>query len=278
MSVSRPPHRPPKHVYGPVGACIYCGASGDLSLEHIIASSLGGTYELPKASCRKCADITAGIELKVGRGLYYVMRRHQKFPTSHKHNPVPIYYKFGDRVEVRQLPAEQHPFLVVFLTYPMPTLLTGEAKSIRWKDIAVSGEISVAANSDGAQQVIQAIPDISQETFARMLAKIAHGFAVAELGVGGFTPLLLDVIKRPDAYTPHYVGGIWGDPAPPDEAGTLHEMSLSVEPVGAAVYLTATLRLMAHQRSPIYRVVVGELTSEQATAAARAHSLRIVRR
>ena len=48
--------------FGPIGRCIYCGATGDLTREHIIPRSIGGTWVLSKASCSDCAAVTRDFE------------------------------------------------------------------------------------------------------------------------------------------------------------------------------------------------------------------------
>jgi hypothetical protein len=42
----------------PVGYCIYCQATDELTNEHILPFGLSGTAVLPKSSCKACAKIT----------------------------------------------------------------------------------------------------------------------------------------------------------------------------------------------------------------------------
>jgi hypothetical protein len=56
--------------YPPVGRCIYCGVSYDLREEHIVPFSLGGVLILPKASCRKCENITHRFEYTCARQVF----------------------------------------------------------------------------------------------------------------------------------------------------------------------------------------------------------------
>lgn len=91
-----------KTVFKPANICIYCkNKSGVLSTEHIIPFSMGGKFELPKASCKSCSTITSKFEMDVARRLYHVVRalygvqsrRPQKIP---KNSPVIIKYgKYG---------------------------------------------------------------------------------------------------------------------------------------------------------------------------------------
>lgn len=57
---------PRKAYCPPIGRCIYCGITeGDLSDEHIIPAALNGTWVLPHASCRVCAETTGRFERAV---------------------------------------------------------------------------------------------------------------------------------------------------------------------------------------------------------------------
>jgi hypothetical protein len=107
-----------------------------------------------------------------------------------------------------------------------------------------------------------------------MLAKIAHCYAVAELGLDALTAPLPSLILGHDLTLSQYlVGGTHLQiPAPqfgPKErtAGlyTLHQLHLGIrplfldgQPVGRGL-VTATIRLFAIHNTPLYEVVVGEL-------------------
>src|SRR3712207_705268 len=47
---------------GSVGCCIYCGATNELTDEHVIPLALAGNIIVPDASCRACAAITSDFE------------------------------------------------------------------------------------------------------------------------------------------------------------------------------------------------------------------------
>jgi hypothetical protein len=57
-----------KITYRPVGYCIYCFGTENLTREHIVAFGLNGTAVLPAASCDRCREITSAFELQVLRG------------------------------------------------------------------------------------------------------------------------------------------------------------------------------------------------------------------
>jgi hypothetical protein len=95
--------------------------------------------------------------------------------------------------------------------------------------------------------------------FARMLAKIAHSYVVAELGLDGVDPELPDLIlgKYPDlasyviGASPHYF------PARRDRFS--HQLSLGLLPHGERWLVCVHIRLFATHNTPAYLVIGGEL-------------------
>ena len=84
------------------------------------------------------------------------------------------------------------------------------------------------------------MPKFSIDHLGKMLAKIAHAFATAELGYGNFRPFLLDVIlNRPPLYISHYVGGI-RDVEPP-LGGDLHEIEIDKTGLGKGRYVVVRI-------------------------------------
>ena len=98
--------------------------------------------------------------------------------------------------------------------------------------------------------------------FARMLAKVAHSYTVATLGLDGFTPFLPDAILRPDY--PHLAYLVGGDPnTPSPDFGCLHRLSLETRFVDGKQMIVVRIRLFASSGDqehglPIYYVVAGE--------------------
>lgn len=91
---------------------------------------------------------------------------------------------------------------------------------------------------------------------AQYLARIAYAYAVAEEGVGSFTPLVLDLITARTNYFRHWVGGELSI-LPPDPS-VLHTISHSWVVVGGIPYLTVSLRLFCLLGTPTHYVVVGQ--------------------
>jgi hypothetical protein len=101
-------------------------------------------------------------------------------------------------------------------------------------------------------------------TFARMLAKISHSFAVGELGDKNFTPFLLDIILNRD-YS--YIGSLIGQPEyhkkKSFEATSLHHIWLEITDDNCAPmtwkWVVVYIQLFTPWSDVIYTIVVGRL-------------------
>jgi hypothetical protein len=90
-----------------------------------------------------------------------------------------------------------------------------------------------------------------------MIAKIAHSYAVAELGVDAFKSTLTPAIRNQPQRMLEFVGGDWE--VPPAKSH-LHDIHWRVQTVGRVNYVVVSLRLFAFMGSPQYHIVAGELT------------------
>ena len=87
------------------------------------------------------------------------------------------------------------------------------------------------------------MPEFSIDHLGKMLAKIAHAFATAELGYGNFRPHLLDIIlNRPPLYISQYVGGI-RDVEPP-LGNDLHEIEIDKTGLGKGHYVIIQINFL----------------------------------
>lgn len=97
----------------------------------------------------------------------------------------------------------------------------------------------------------------SLDTFAlcRTLAKIAHSYVVAEIGMDSFVPTLPHfILGNYDSLRLHYVGGIVREHAPSNE---LHEIEIEKPNDEQWQYIVVRIRLFAKFGAPIYRIVAG---------------------
>jgi hypothetical protein len=108
-------------------------------------------------------------------------------------------------------------------------------------------------------------PDFSVEqgfdldSFARMMAKIAHATCVGTFGLDWFTPWLPPYILGADAALSYVVGGAEG---PLEPKNTLHEIRYDVTMIGGILLVTCTIRLFAQFGGPHTKVIVGQTTEE----------------
>ena len=265
---------PPKK-YTPVGRCIYCGVfTNSLTKEHIVAHGLAGnSLVLPKASCTVCQTHTRNAETACLRHLWWPFRTRLGFPTSGKQPPKDFIVRqmkvtklnedgtiegYDKTAELRVDPPD---FPLMFLTYKFdfPGLIVG-----RDPNSGINVEIMMRHNEAEVRKFIPEDKDgiriapADQDSFCRMLCKIAHAYAIAELGFGSFRPELTDFIRGKILHQAwHWIGSNTANP-PPEQR--LHDIKWSVPTVAGRVYVMVSLRLFSFIGAPQYHIVVGELT------------------
>jgi HNH endonuclease len=257
-----------QHTYDPVGKCIYCGAAeGRLTAEHIIPESLGGMLVLPAASCDACAIETGAFEGRCAGQIFRGPRRILGLPQKNrgrKRRAKPD--TFDIKADGRSLEVEAHelPGMLVTFTFDPPGILANAeprevfSGRICFQQLPGFGErlSNMRARHNFKDQIALPVRGDAAD-HGRLLAKIAHAYAVAELGIGGFRPFLNDIIlNKPPLHIGHYVGGLFGD-APQGE--DLHEILLGDEFWGDK-HVVVEIQLFADRAMPKYLVVAGELS------------------
>lgn len=254
--------------------CIYCNGPPPLTLEHIIPEGLGGALTIPNASCNECAGQTHAFE---GHAMNFVLaiRRQLGFPQKHhgaKARALRKEERFILMVDDKKIkvPVEEFPALLLSLVYPLPGILLNQAP----EDKPLTGGIYSAEIMDGFGERLNRIRTkyrasrISIMGFdptkrhgdegdvGRMLAKIAHAYAVAELGFGNFKPLLTNIIRGIRPYNlPYFIGSAMGK-APPHS--DLHHIEIDQGGLGVGRFIVIKVRLFANRDTPTHYVVVGE--------------------
>lgn len=260
-------------TFDPVGACIYCGATENLTDEHIIPFGLGGTLILPDASCKACATITGRFEGICQRTILGNLRVKAGLPTRRKkQRPKALPFSVTmeptaapERANIRtvNLPVSEYPAIMSLFTLSTPRILFGlpdfEKETFDtkiWTNAKAVPEALAIARKHGGKGFMST--GFNTKAFCQMLAKIGYSGAVATCGLGAFKPLVLDVISGVRNEVGHLVGGTLDDPPPP---GTdLHSWGVEVSNVFGRFLMTAHIRLFATYGAPVYRVVVGELS------------------
>ena len=264
----------PAKTYAPVGRCIYCGATEwsaqqlrKLGDEHIIPEGLGGGLVLPEASCKTCEAVTSAVELEWLRGAYYTARVQKELGKKKKRPPrfLPLQFLRNGKIVWESIPLEKYPAMIVTLLFDEPEILSDcvPVEKVLSGGVAVGtlptfGQLLKPYLDQGAVTFVPPRSSATSIHLGRMLAKIAHSYAVAELGITGFTPFLVDIISGTDTrYLSHYVGGTRDVPPASDNG---YEIKLTtVASVGRLPYLVVKIRLLSDVNGmPEYWVVVGE--------------------
>lgn len=246
-----------------VGQCIYCGRKNVLlSDEHIVGVAIGGNLLLPKASCKRCSKITGKLEGHCFRGTLRAFRvQNQLAGRRAKEMPqkLPLtIVRYDGRIETKELPKAEYPAMLIMpKLIEVPTILTGQLPNPN-KTIDAWGHMSNVDLIDTYKESRIGYVPYHSGRWLRMLAKIAHSYAVAKGGINGFKPLLPKLIKDFESAPTHYIGCL-GDPLPPKEE-TLHRLDLiKYKANNSRKYLIVNLRLFANFGAPQYHIVVGEL-------------------
>ncbi len=256
-----------RHLYKPVGKCIYCGETelpvdihrfGD---EHIIPFALGGNLILPEASCKSCEKIiNRQIETPVSSHEWGFFRSKRTFPTRRKK-------RRKTHIKLRRVDGGPLNVPVSDYSAPVPLYKFGEARilsglppgsdHLRWTMV-------VLADHDAEMAMQRKYPEWNKQhrlkaqphEFARLLAKIAYGYVVAEVGLDAFNPLVLGIILgKSDDYF-YTVGGAWDiEPAVPNGDHITDIRIKFVSPFHALVIVD--IRLFSAIETPSYHVVVG---------------------
>ncbi|HBG28146.1 MAG: hypothetical protein A2Y10_06650 [Planctomycetes bacterium GWF2_41_51] len=264
-----PMHPPQK--YKPIGVCIYCGNTTNLSDEHIIPLGLGGRMELPKASCSVCSEKTSFFEMICLRTMYGPLRQLYGLPSRRKKKlpkklPLKVKYKSTDDWTEVLVDQVDYPFLLTFPYFSMPNLITGKQtlyrKGAATNKLWIRGASAYENFFDHLQrltlelQVHSIMPEAKAQVqeFCQLLAKIGHSFAVAELGYGNFKPLLLGLIVDKElSNCANFIGSLDIDEK---ASRNIHELSIYED--HQRNYIIVRMRFLAILGTPTYHVVVGQ--------------------
>jgi hypothetical protein len=282
-------------TYQPIGKCIYCDASTystkpgirrfPFGAEHIVPEGIGGTIELPEASCQSCEDATG--RLVEGDALGRTLKALRVFLNLKKSGsgshpralPLLVSDQSGgkDRA-ISDVPIEIYPIafmLPVYLPPGFSATATEFGKAVRG---ALMTNLRVDMKALYKKYGVNAFATAHWDNamLCRMLAKIGHSLAVAELGESRFRPFLRDLISKGEVAGVSLVG------CSPDHeqlprSTALHTIGLGYQRHNSKTYVVASIRLFARYGSPMYRVVVGESIETLVARAKRILSGKITR-
>jgi hypothetical protein len=259
-------------VYDPVWQCIYCGSKDreQLTREHIIPTGLQGGVILPKSSCETCRRITESIETAVLRRALLPYRWRSGFVTHKNQMPkaIPLSISFDQSPKPRDVALADHPnVLLLPRLHHGPSMLSGTPQKPFPPAVAL---VSLDDDVDAAMQRPSGKLNLMRHMFNfdaywRMIAKIAHGFAVADMDMGAdaFIPKLPDLILGKDLGLASELIGDWREETPfkHEDGGPLHILAWGFRPWNDLLLVIVYIQLFcAHAPTPTYSVVVGSAT------------------
>jgi hypothetical protein len=272
------------HRYQRVGECIYCrateftpGSGLPLSEEHIVTEGLGARLILPEASCKRCADSTKKFEETVLKRQLWTSRRHLKIRGKKRKRTedggFPLVAFVDGREVTFHLPLKEYPSILLLPRFLPPGVLLG--RPIERSGLCGMWALQLNSYDHATLRKIKefASPSIDTIHFSQLLAKIAHGFAVSQIGLDGFTPLLTDFIRREFARDEEYsdfYNLIGGDPNDYVADDALHLIGGHFYEKVGRTYFVIDIRLFANLGAPVFMATVGEVITPEQKAKARA--------
>ena len=249
--------------FGPLDECIYCGSKESLTEEHIVPYGLGGTGSIPRASCRACAVITGRYEQYVLRGPFWAVRAYLKLNSRRPQEApktLPLGIVRGESIETVELALADHPLMVAFPQFGVPSSVTGShSKGIRLKGLYsynFGKPIADVLRDLGADDV-RLTQRYKLVPFAQMIGKIAWATAAAKGNLDKIdrTSGVRDALIR----FPDDIGrwvGTFTDP-PVKHARMLHRIEIKEDYERGL--LCADVQLFADSETPAYGVILGTL-------------------
>lgn len=263
-----------------LGKCIYCGASGvKLTDEHVIPYAIGKNATiLEGACCEVCQKIIQPYEQEVLKKQLNVFRAMVEAPTRDMRRrpkniilPLVEYDEVGRTIRElgdREVPIAEGPLILNLWQSPPPRILGEEIDPVNaeggpWRYIEASRAdpiLQQAAQELGIGRVGFRLSPVNRLHYLRSLAKTAHAFTAAELGVDAFEPFLTDLILNRSDDVGLFVGDKSGVAGLEGPTGHSFKITLGQTPdeLGQAGGLIVVfMQLWADLGSPPHLVVVG---------------------
>jgi hypothetical protein len=252
----------PSKLYQPLNRCAYCTSTDGLSTEHIIPYGLGSDLVLPKSSCEACRKATSKVEDFVLRRYLCPLRSYLSLP-SRKPLQRPDGYKLtlarGGRSWSRKVKLSDHPGNVRFVMFDPPGRVDGRpveqpTYSVRLIEADIFPDWQQRLARLGADTMEDKVT-VNAMALARMIAKVGHAFAIAELGHESFEDTYVNQLVKEGAPDWNYwIGGY--NRGTEITASVLHELRFlrRGEELSVIVHL-----FVPYCPSDAYEVVVGRL-------------------
>lgn len=265
---------PEEMVCDPLMKCMYCFGSferGDLSSEHVIPKSLGGTIVIPNSVCEKCRVITSKAEADcISRdGVFYAAKEHLRLPSrSRRRNrtsrpeALPLGEFDGDFDNLHDnmgsanfnweyIPIEKHPFSIVLLKLHRAGILVGREASENFGFDGMGMYMDGGMPAAGDGRIRAYLAKFNPLSFCRFVGKVAYGAAVAQFGLSGFLPIIIPALIGSDRFLSSYVGSSGFSSS--RRRLSLHRIVMFFY----RGYLVAEVQLFSRFGCQVYEVVVG---------------------
>jgi hypothetical protein len=259
--------------YPAVGKCIYCHATSysttrrELGLEHIIPEALGGKLLLPKASCEACERMINSFETFCAKVVFEDLRysigitgKRGKVRRSKRRISDKVAFWRNGIAELVEVPIKDMPRRIMVPAPQVPGMMhpnpTDPSNIHRYAyyNFYDTNEIALFLKKHEAQDVAINVNTIKIRHYMRVIAKIAHSFAVAQLGIEGFQPILTPFIMGEETFDASFVMGTsrirWTGP-------DRHFISLTKELHHGVNVWVCKLQLFTDFGLPEYVAVVG---------------------
>jgi len=197
------------------------------------------------------------------------MRYYLKLPSrKNKSKTGLVRFTFldqNDKLQTVKIPVADNPLGLLLPTFDPPRLFSGLPATVpsnvgHWRYGPADEKTQTALMAKlGAKA---AYTDLDPPLFARLIAKIGHAFAAAEVGIENFDPIATDFILGKTGDWDYLVGG-GASIVPISTANELHSVLLENRDVGNITYLTANVRLFSRFGAPSYNVALGRVSDEQ---------------
>ena len=277
----------PAHRYEPAGWCIYCDTPEAptvlLSEEHIIPLSFGGRLVLPKASCPGCRRAIDPLESRCFNGMLGAARDHMGLKGRQKlkkRDQFQQRYRRDGWVQTEKVGLDDHIAFIYspplpppgFLARVPPTKALGASAYIGYIVLDKARHIenvkkAIQRGWGGAKLDLFVTP--TPVDVQRLIAKIAHAFATAELGAHAFEPWLLGLILNIEPeHAGWLIGGVLKNETP--SLPVLHQIKFAKSMRwGDRELIIVSLRLFAnHPGTPVYWAAVGLRAMDASSLAA----------
>jgi hypothetical protein len=264
--------------YPVIGRCIYCGSTEDLSDEHCVPRSLNGLFQLKKASCGECRDMTSSFERKITRHTLGEARAVMQYKTrrpKERKQSYPIEVRSAGESRIVDVPVNVLPGVVPALDLGIATYLAEKYfPNDQTVPVGLKGvqplvfsrsptDLKNFLENIGADSIHPKLKmDIFE--FARMLAKIAYCYSIGLPRAEGIQNSLEEVyvlgLIKGDISDPwRYVGG--------QPAAVLRPENPQTNPDAIAISVKdgdvlCHVQLFVQTGGPEYLIAVGRASDE----------------